>query len=972
MQSTFVIFRLLLVLTLSLIVLAQNPVSSFASFGKVISLGGAPSDLIVDELRERVYVVQSVANRIVVWNYRDERVETTIGVGQFPLAGALSLDGSTLYVTNTQSSSLSIVDLENNSVRNTVSLPARPEGVAVGNDGRVLITTQGAGLNNQTNTLLLFDPRQEAGVQLSSVPQPPAITTAVPTPGAFQGRPATAFPGRLLRTPDGNFIIGMVAINQTLNNAQTTLFVFETASGTVLRNRTVTGQSTILSMSADGARILAGSTLYDTATLAVLGQMSVYNLPFLLTPNNNFNLTANFGGSTFSPNAEVVYAAFNNNTGTQANGTPNPSISNTLLVANSRNLGVRLGIRLPENILGVMAATADGANAWAVSDSGLLHLPLATLFDYPILQPETNTVFLSLDPCNKAASRATVRVSNLGRGRLTFSAPNPGTSLVLQVSSGVAPSTVSFVMEPGRAGVTRLPGTNVTSTGQILQGTSLNVTLASNDAINIPNTIKVFMNFRLTDQRGLVFPVPTVARPIDGGQNLAGLYDMVLDEGRKRLYISNAGFNRVEIFDTEQLRVLEPLETSQLPRTLALSLDGGFLYVANSGGEMIEVYDLETRTLSGRVDFPPIARNGTQALITPVAMAMTQQGLQFAMSNGGLWRVIGNAATPRQPTTVNPVSIGGGFTTMASSRNGDKLIAVNQNGTAYVYEPLIDAFITTRQVWTNPQIQSYFGPLAVGPDSNYLLAGGMILSPSLVQTGGAERPGQTTTTPGQNPFQPPQQTVVSAGQRNVAAVYPLDQTRFARMTTPVRQNILSATRDDARTTIEIVDVRTQAETVAAVLPENPVFNVFANGRANIPSRHMVVDANGMAYVISTSGLTVAPTTALAATQAPRLPNGARGIVNANDNSLTFRPGSFITINGLNLASAGTADALPLPTLLGGVCATMNDVPLPLLQTSPTQISAQIPDTVRPGQNIFQLRSLMNGTQTEPLVINVSR
>ena len=73
----------------------------------------------------------------------------------------------------------------------------------------------------------------------------------------------------------------MVAINQTTNTAQTTLFVYEVASGVVLRNRTVTGQSTVLSMSPDGSRFMAGSTLYDTSTLGVIAQQNTANLKLL-------------------------------------------------------------------------------------------------------------------------------------------------------------------------------------------------------------------------------------------------------------------------------------------------------------------------------------------------------------------------------------------------------------------------------------------------------------------------------------------------------------------------------------------------------------------------------------------------------------------------------------------------------------------------------------------------------------------
>jgi YVTN family beta-propeller protein len=193
------IFRLGISFTLlASIAFAQ---STGASFGTVINLGGTPSDVVIDELRGRMYSVNSTANRIDVISLGERKVMKRIVVGNFPLAAAIAPDSAFLYVTNTQSASLSVIDLGSDSVVNTVSLPAKPEGVAAGADGRVLITTQGTGTNNALNTLLLFDRTQGSGQQIFSIPNPPTISTPAPLPAVFAGRPATAFPGRLIITP---------------------------------------------------------------------------------------------------------------------------------------------------------------------------------------------------------------------------------------------------------------------------------------------------------------------------------------------------------------------------------------------------------------------------------------------------------------------------------------------------------------------------------------------------------------------------------------------------------------------------------------------------------------------------------------------------------------------------------------------------------------------------------------------------
>jgi DNA-binding beta-propeller fold protein YncE len=82
-----------------------------ATFGDVIGLGGTPSDIVLDESRKRLYLVNANANRVDVWDYNAQALAGSIAVGLQPLAAAMSMDGALLYVTNNGSSSLSVIDL---------------------------------------------------------------------------------------------------------------------------------------------------------------------------------------------------------------------------------------------------------------------------------------------------------------------------------------------------------------------------------------------------------------------------------------------------------------------------------------------------------------------------------------------------------------------------------------------------------------------------------------------------------------------------------------------------------------------------------------------------------------------------------------------------------------------------------------------------------------------------------------------
>ncbi len=978
LQTRSKLYLLLLLSTLgSAALLAQggagtgttSTAASTSTFGDIYGLTTTPSDILLDEPRNFVYLVNSAANRIDVFDLNTKRVSKSLPVGSNPSAIAMSMDGAYLYVTNIGSSSLTVIDARSQTIFQTLNLPARPEGVEVGSDGRVLITTQGSGTNNGLNQLLIYDRTQEQAFQIALVNVPAIPGTPTPLPLVTGGRPTTPFPGRLIRTADGAFIIGLIAVNQNANNALTTMFVYEVASGTVLRTRSTHGQSTTLSMSPDGSRFMAGYSLYDTATLAVTAQLNSANLPFY---NNGTALAAftqarNIGGSTFSNNGDTLYLTANTNTATSSR-----IVGNILYVASSNNLGVRLGLRLKESITGKIVNNAAGDHAYALSETGLMSLPLGKIFDYPIIQPETTHVFLTQDNCNRAISRTQVRVSNIGKGKLTYTVSNPTTAVVADVTTGNVPSTITFTMDSGRANVTRLPGTNLYTGAGGGGGTPLAVNISSPEAVNIPNVVKVYMNYRQTDMRGIILPIPT------GLNNGQGLWDSVLDTNRNRLYISNPSFNRVEVYDTQAQVLLDPIEVGQLPHAMSMTPDGSQLYVGNSGGESISIVDLEKLKISGQVDFPPIPRLvQTQASPTsPVALAFSTNGLQFMMSNGGaatFWKVQNNLAAPRAANNVTPVQVTSPVS-MAASPGGEfvMLLTANTNASSYLYDAIADTYTAGKQIYDQTPV-SYFGPAGAAPTGSYFLANGLILSSSLAIAGGTERPGATQTTFVQiGNFNFPQQTIVSNGQRNVAAVVPIDESNYLRMTTPVRQNINTATKDDARTTIEAVNIQTGGLSVVAIGPDSPQLNVFANNRANIPARQLNIDRNLTAYAITMSGLSIMPLDINGPQTAPAIAGGAKGILNATDNSTNLKPGSFVTITGTDLGSSAVATSLTPPSVLGGTCVTVNDQPLPLLQVSPTQITAQIPETAIPGTAVLQVRSLAKAGSSAPALIIIKR
>src|SRR4029077_11576372 len=70
------------------------------TFGKVVSIGGAASDLALDEARGVLYIANFTANRIEVMSLSSNTIQTSINVAAQPGSLSLSRDGRYLMVAH--------------------------------------------------------------------------------------------------------------------------------------------------------------------------------------------------------------------------------------------------------------------------------------------------------------------------------------------------------------------------------------------------------------------------------------------------------------------------------------------------------------------------------------------------------------------------------------------------------------------------------------------------------------------------------------------------------------------------------------------------------------------------------------------------------------------------------------------------------------------------------------------------------
>ncbi|GAA2790544.1 beta-propeller fold lactonase family protein [Mycolicibacterium pallens] len=97
--------------------------------------GNFPVAVAVSRDGSHVYVANSTDGSVSVVDASTDAVTGTIPVGAGPEQMAISPDGTRLYVTNGGSNTVSVINTSTNTVVNTVPVGTRPQGIAVSPDG---------------------------------------------------------------------------------------------------------------------------------------------------------------------------------------------------------------------------------------------------------------------------------------------------------------------------------------------------------------------------------------------------------------------------------------------------------------------------------------------------------------------------------------------------------------------------------------------------------------------------------------------------------------------------------------------------------------------------------------------------------------------------------------------------------------------------------------------------------------------
>lgn len=925
-----------------------------ANIGTVVPVVGQVADLAYDEQRSLVYLANFTGNRVDVYSVEGGTLLSPISAGLSPASLAISPDGQTLYVANANTAqpwSITVVNLNTQEPVNTISLASRPDAVAVGYDGAIVVLGPAG--------LFRIDPATGQPFQLPvSVPPSPPGLPNIPGSAVPSG-----FRAGMVTSAAGNLIVGL----SQLNAANGRLFVYDVASATVVRARNVTGVSAILSISGDGSRFMAGPFLFDTQTMSILGRAGTPSLNPVLTGGSVFSVDGNTVYSTFSTQPPINPLNTNNpqnpggavlpGIGGRVPGAPTQGV---LQLMRATSLTPLLGLRLAEAINPKIVASPDGQNLFAISTSGLMVIPIGRLNQLPVLAVDTSNVVLSVNICNRALVSAQVQVQNLGGGRLTFNAAlnNAGANVpvIVSQSTGLAPSTLRITFNP-RTVTTR--GTQ-----------QFAVVLVSPEAVNIEPAILVNINFRDTDQVGSIAPI-----------NGVGVATQ-LDELRQRVYIANYTLDQIEVFSIADQNFLPPIRVGNRPLSMAM-VNPSTLVVANSGSELISVIDLDQMQVVDSIPMAPVPINATP--LFPRQIAASSNAVLFtvvplpgqagaAPGNGSVWQLslATRSAFPRLNLGQNVNNVIQGRNRLLAPENGSAIVIYDSNGNIgnlRLYDPLADAFVASRL----GAVTGFRGTVSAAPDGSFFVVddtvvnsalgpvGTMAPAPPVVGGGGGGAAAQTTLTFG-----------TSAAGRNAVRIQAADPQVPIQRLQMINLNNLVLMRE-FKLPEQVMDIspttQTSIATVTRLWPPNIVSReIGVNGQTQLLPRAISVDGANNAYLLTLSGLSIVPL----ATAAPRAPSfRSNSVVNGASYSPQLAPGSLISIFGSNLSGSDSASAVPLPTSMGGVCVTANEIAIPLLYTSDNQINAQLPTELNAGRVTLTVRSTDLGLVSQGVQVQVS-
>jgi uncharacterized protein (TIGR03437 family) len=846
--------------------MTMTAVSAYVgTFGTVVAIGGEAADIALDPTRGVLYIANFTANRIDVMTLSTNAIATSINVPNQPSSISVSPDSHWLlvasYGNNTNGSStnaLTLIDLTNANAKQTFTLSNAPLTVSFGLDNKALVVTSGE--------FIIFDPTVGTTTLIRTIAQ--AATQAIPQPpqtfpaGFTQASAAVSADGLTIAGLGGGTTSGILEYRYSVatHDLSAVTYIASPAAG-----------PRVVSLSQDGSLSTFDWTVQD-ANLNVTAQFS--NPAGLLS----------LGSTLIDSSRGLIYAQIPvSGTTTTAN-----TVAPILSIVDSDNLTLEDSVQLPENLAGKSILSADNNTMYAISDSGIMILPVGNLKSYPRLSASVEDVVFRGNFCNRNIATQTFTITDPGGNHTPFSISTTTSGISVSPSSGVTPATVSVAVDP-----------NAFSSQK---GTvAAYLTINSGAAIDLPPAVRVLINSQDPSQRGTFVDVPGT------------IVDVLADPKRNAYYVLRQDKNQLLVYNASNNTLTATLRTCTTPKGMAITFDQQDILVGCDNAHYMSVFDLDLLTAQ-----QPIYVADYVQSVAASANAILVHVRPIVSKNPGLGRVdmIARVVTqlPSLGVYQNSLPLD---TVLASPSNGANILIASSDGSVMLYDANADSFTVSRKDFTalgGAYAASNFNQFVVGtnlldaslvPKAQILTSSGTSSGFSFVNQVGYYTSASSSSSPG---------TIEQVNLTTGNGIQP---------TAMVEAPILGSTGSSTTT----------ANTTTPVSPTAASnVSVFTRSLAPLPTQTSII-------VLSTSGFTVLPWTYSASVASPII----SAVVSAADGKSAAAPGGLITIYGSNLSPTNLATSqIPVPTALANSCITVNGQPIPLIFVSPTQINAQMP------------------------------
>jgi gliding motility-associated-like protein len=629
-----------------------------------IQVGGGPSALSVSPDGSRLYVVNTESASVSVINTATDQVITTIPVGSYPYGIVVSPDGKTVYVTDQASNAISVIDAATNTVNSTITLSEyAPWGISISPDGAELFVA-----DYLSNSLSIIKTSSGAvktvevgttpiGVSMSSkanlvyVANFGAGTVSVvnvQTATAVATIPVGASPTGATISPDGT----RVYITNTGSN---TVSVINTATNQVIATIPVGAEPEGISVSPDGSLVYVMNTNDNT--------MSVIN-----TSSNSVAATSSVNNGQYSIGNFVAGCS---------------PVKLTITVNPAPSLSVT-------NVTGTISACAGSPSAsplvqqFSVSGRGLTAGPLVTA---------PSGFEVSLSPGGGYGNSVKLTTTS-----------NPQSVYVRSAASAPAGTIVGNIIVTASGTQTQ----NVAVSGVVNTLTTVNpvqnqeVTNGSlTNAINFSGTGNPFTWVNDTPAIGLAGSgsgsIPAFLAVNSGSTPLVATVT-VTPKAYPLAYISNYADGTVSVINTVTNQVVTTIKVGNQPTGVSVAPDNETVYVADDADNAVAVINTTTNTVVKTIT---VGLNPPSLMVTPDGKALWV--LNANSSSVSVVNTATNAIVKTIPLAAIPVNI-------AISKDGGKAYITDFASNVEVISVASGAAIATIPVGQEPLL------LAVSPN----------------------------------------------------------------------------------------------------------------------------------------------------------------------------------------------------------------------------------------------------------------